>query len=221
MFNLRLLKKSFFMKIVNALFILIICISCSKTTYRQASLLVEDNCLLIGDLSINLNSDSIWELTNNEEIIYYFPNKQEANVTLNIMLHYQTTQLCQCGEGYYTDNKGKENPFNNMMQYQLTEDYTGLGNNEINSYENSIEDCLPFDPKKLVARKNLDGNWYLIERPGHSMFGFGKDEESCKNALSVIKKYEFNQSCFIGRANASFNYLKRFREDIDTLRSFN
>jgi hypothetical protein len=208
------------MKTIN-LVLIVSLFSCNKTTYKQASLLVEDNCSLIEPLSINLNSDSVWELKNNEAHLYYFPNKEEARNTLNILEHYQTTQLCQCGEGYYTDNQGEENPSNNMMQYQLTEDYTGIGNNELNSYENSVEDCLPFNPEKLVARKSLDGNWYLIERPGHSMFGFGKDEDACKDALSVIKKYEFNQSCFLGRANASFNYLKRYREDIDTLRSFN
>ena len=40
------------------------------------------------------------------------------------------------------------------------------------------------------------------------MFGFGKNEEECIKALSVIKKYDFNQSCFVGRANPSFSYLK-------------
>ena len=48
--------------------------------------------------------------------------------------------------------------------------------------------------------------------------------DMCKQVnlfMDVPKKYNFNQSCFIGRANASFNYLKRYREDIDTLRSLN
>jgi hypothetical protein len=39
------------------------------------------------------------------------------------------------------------------------------------------------------------------------MFGFGKNEE----------EYGFNQSWFVGRANPTFSYLKRYREDIDTL----
>ena len=73
---------------------------------------------------------------------------------------------------------------------------------------------------KLVAKRSLDGDWYLIGKPGHSMFWFGKNEEECIKALSVIKKNGFNRSCFVGRANPSFSYLKRFREDIDISYNF-
>ena len=69
------------------------------------------------------------------------------------------------------------------MQYQLSSDSSGIGNKELNSYANSSEDCLPFDPEKLVAKKSLDGNWYLIEKPGHSMFGF---EKTKKNVLKHL-----------------------------------
>ena len=146
-----------------------------------------------------------------------FPNFEEALKTKIVLEHYQTKFICKCGEGYYTNSIGEENTNALIMQYQLSTDSSGIGNKEINSYNNSSEDCLPFDPEKLVARRSLDGNWYLIEKPGHSMFGFGKNEEECVKALSVIKKYGFNQSCFVGRANPSFSYLKRYREDIDTL----
>tara|TARA_Y100000385_G_scaffold279612_1_gene329510 strand:- start:279 stop:926 length:648 start_codon:yes stop_codon:yes gene_type:complete len=193
-------------------------ISCSKTTYKKASTIVEGNCLSISNLTVVKNYDSIWELRNEEEEhLYYFPNFEEAVKTKIVLEHYQTKFICKCGEGYYTNSTGEENPNSLIMQYQLAYDTSGIGNNEINSYNNSSEDCLPFDPEKLVAKKSLDGNWYLIEKPGHSMFGFGKNEEECVKALSVIKKYGFNQSCFIGRANPSFSYLKKYREDIDTL----
>lgn len=216
--NKEILKSIYFLLIIVVVFSIF---SCDKTTYKNASLLVEDNCIVIGSLTIEKNTNDVWELKNNDEHLYYYPNFEEAKNTKAILDHYQTTQVCICGDGSYTNSDGEEIRINNIMQYQLTEDYTGIGNNEMNSYQNPVEDCLPFNPEKLVARKSLDGEWYLIERPGHSMFAFGNDEDACKKALSVIKKYEFNQSCFVGRANASFNYLKRYREDIDTLRSFN
>ena len=209
------------MKWMNLFIIASLFFGCKKTTYKKASLLVEDNCTTIGVLTIEKGSNDVWELKNNEEHLYYYPNNEEAVNTKVVLDHYQASQVCICGDGSYTDSEGEEIARSNIMQYQLTEDYTGIGNNEMNSYSNPNEDCLPFNPKKLVARKSLDGDWYLIERPGHSMFSFGKNEEACKDALSVIKKYEFNQSCFIGRANASFSYLKRYREDIDTLRRSN
>ena len=193
-------------------------LSCSKTTYKKASTIVEDNCLSISNIMVVKNYDSIWEIRNEEEEhLFYFPNFEEAEKTKIVLEHYQTKFICKCGEGFYTNSIGEENPNSLIMQYQLSYDSSGIGNNEINSYSNSSEDCLPFDPEKLVAKRSLDGNWYLIEKPGHSMFGFGKNEEECLKALSVIKKYGFNQSCFVGRANPSFSYLKRYREDIDTL----
>lgn len=193
-------------------------ISCSKTTYRKASTIVDDNCISISNIMVVKNMDSIWELRNEEEEhLFYFPNLEEAEKTKIILEHYQTKFICKCGEGFYTNSLGEENTNAFIMQYHLSYDSSGIGNKEINSYTNSSEDCLPFDPEKLVAKRSLDGNWYLIEKPGHSMFGFGKNEEECVKALSVIKKYGYNQSCFVGRANPSFSYLKRFREDIDTL----
>ena len=192
--------------------------SCSKTTYKKASPIVEDNCISISNIMVVKNYDSIWELRNEEEEhLFYFPNFKEAEKTKIVLEHYQVRFLCNCGEGYYTNSLGEENRNSLFMQYQLSSDNTGIGNKEMNSYRNSSEDGLPFNPEKLVAKKSLDGNWYLIEKPGHSMFGFGKNEEECVKALGVIKKYGFNQSCFVGRANPSFSYLKRFREDIDTL----
>jgi hypothetical protein len=193
-------------------------ISCSKTTYRKASTIVDDNCISISNILVVKNMDSIWDLRNEEEEhLFYFPNLEEAEKTKIILEHYQTKFICKCGEGFYTNSLGEENTNALIMQYQLSSDSSGIGNKEINSYTNSSEDCLPFDPEKLVAKRSLDGNWYLIEKPGHSMFGFGKNEEECVKALSVIKKYGYNQSCFVGRANPSFSYLKRYREDIDTL----
>ena len=124
---------------------------------------------------------------------------EEAETTKLILEHYQTKYLCNCGARFYTNSAGEENPLANIMLYQLTMDNSGIGNNEINSYSNP------------------NGDWYLIEKPGHSMFGFGKNKEACLKALGAIKKYGFNQSCFVGRANASFSYLKRYREDIDSL----
>ena len=40
------------------------------------------------------------------------------------------------------------------MQYHFSSDSTGIGNKELNSYDNSSEDCLPFDPEKL-GKKSL------------------------------------------------------------------
>ena len=212
------MKKNFLLKSSIFLLLNVFIFSCSKTTYKKASPIVEDDCISISNIMVVKNYDSIWELRNEEEEhLFYFPNFEEAEKTKIVLEHYQAKFLCKCGDDYYTNSIGEENSNALIMYYQLSLDSSGIGNKEINSYNNTSEDCLPFNPEKLVSRKSLDGDWYLIEKPGHFMFGFGKNEEECVKALSVIKKYGFNQSCFVGRANPSFSYLKRFREDIDTL----
>ena len=212
------MKENSLLKLSIFLFLYIFNLSCSKTTFKKASPIVDDDCISISNIMVVKNMDSIWELRNQEEKhLFYFPNFEEAEKTKIVLEHYKVKFICKCGEGFYTNSLGEENSNALIMYYQLSLDSSGIGNKEINSYNNTSEDCLPFDPEKLVAKRSIDGNWYLIEKPGHSMFGFGKNEEECVKALSVIKKYGFNQSCFIGRANPSFSYLKRYREDIDTL----
>jgi len=49
--------------------------SCSKTTYKKASPIVEDNCISISNIMVVKNMDSIWELINEEEEhLFFFPN---------------------------------------------------------------------------------------------------------------------------------------------------
>ena len=42
-------------------------LSCSKTSYKKASPIVEDNCISISNIMVLKNMDSIWELRNEEE----------------------------------------------------------------------------------------------------------------------------------------------------------
>ena len=113
-------------------------LSCSKTSYKKASPIVEDNCISISNIMIEKNIDSIWELRNKEqEHLFYFPNFEEAEKTKIILEHYQTKFICKCGEGYYTSSNGEENTDALIMQYQLSSDSSGIGNKELNSYANS------------------------------------------------------------------------------------
>ena len=71
-----LLKSSIF------LLLYIYLLYCSKTTYKKASPIVEDNCISISNILIVKNMDSIWELRNEEEEhLFYFPNFKEAEKT--------------------------------------------------------------------------------------------------------------------------------------------
>ena len=141
--------------------------SCSKTTYNKASTILEDNCISLSNIMVVKNMDSIRELRNEEgEHLFYFPNFEEAHKTKIVLEHYQTKFICKSGEGCYKNSIGEKNTNSLIMQYQLSYDSSGIGNKEINSYTKPSEDCLPFDSEKLVAKRSLDGNWFLIENQG-------------------------------------------------------
>ncbi len=190
--------------------------SCRKTI-NQVDETVIENCETISQFEIAQNANGIWEMQNNGSSIYSFPNYDEAYTTKRILENYRATALCSCGNGELTTSDGNEVFNSTKVLYQLREDLEGIGNTEVNSYENGVEDCLPFNPEKLMAKKDVAGDWYLIEHPNHSMFGFGKNKEACINTLKVIKKYGFNQSCFVGRPYPSFTYLKCYQEDTPAL----
>lgn len=190
--------------------------SCRKSIHQVDENLIE-NCETFGQFEIAQNANGIWEIQNNGGTIYSFPNYDEAYTTKRILENYRATTLCSCGNGELTTIDGEEVFNSNIILYQLREDLEGIGNSETNSYNNGVEDCLPFDPDQLMAKKDLAGDWYLIERPNHSMFSFGKDKDACINTLKIIKKYGFNQSCFVGRPYPSFTYLKSYQNDTPPL----
>jgi hypothetical protein len=191
--------------------------SCEKLTFNAADIQVAENCIPIENLSVLKLNDTTWTLQNNQQDWHYFPNKAEAEQSKQVLLEYKASTHCNCGRTSFTKNDGKPSP-SGAFFYQKTADGQGIGNSESNSYANPLEDCLTFDPEKLVARKDLlTGDWCLQEGRFHAMFSFGKDEQACKNALKVIKKYGYDQSCFIGRPMASFSYLKKYRTDFNPI----
>jgi hypothetical protein len=190
--------------------------SCEKLTFKKADTNFTETCIEINSLTIVQTPKGNYELLNDGQHFLYFGNFEEAAKTKDLMEFYQVAEHCTCGTGIYTEKNGESSINNDLMMYHKTSDGLGIGNEEYNSYQNSNEDCLPFDPERVVAKKRLNGEWYLVEAGNHLMFHFGKDKEACYNALKAIKKYKYNQSCFVGRPMASFAYLKRYREDFES-----
>ena len=118
---------------------------------------------------------------------------EEAEKTKIVLEHYKVKFICKCGEGFYTNSIGEENSNALIMYYQLSLDSSGIGNKEINSYNNTSEDCLPFDPEKLVAKRSIDGNWYLIEKIGFRSTVIRKFDKS----IAIIPNFQFAENAVI------------------------
>ena len=67
------------------------------------------------------------------------------------------------------------------------------------------EDCVKFEPRTAEI-KQINGSWKIVDG-SHWLFDFGKKGDEAKKALAIIKRYRMNQSCFVGRPDASFHYM--------------
>jgi len=61
-----------------------------------------------------------------------------------------------------------------------------------------------------VATKvqQIGGRWKIVDG-NHWLFDFAGKEDEARTALQIIKKDDFDRSCFVGRPEPSFRYLTR------------
>lgn len=183
-----------------ALFLLVLAFAaCKKVKIGDVDTNPLEECISFSPTELELNSDSVPVLLYGNEVIDYFPNVEEGEKALKTIQYFGFNKKCRCGNGELTSRQGTEMDVR-LMEYWLKDDHAMNG-------DDLEEDCISFNPDKLVARK-LGKNWTIVERPGHLMFAFGKNKQACINALKVIKKYGFTESCFVGRALPSMQYLK-------------
>lgn len=65
------------------------------------------------------------------------------------------------------------------------------------------EDCLKFNPNKVVIKK--DGNRWLMT-DGRSRMKMFSNKKEAQQALKTIRHYRMSQHCFIGRPDPSLEY---------------
>jgi hypothetical protein len=120
--------------------------------------------------------------------LFAFPNKTEATTALNIIKQYGANQSCFIG---------RPNP---SFQYLLINGRSPAG-------AATGEDCVSFDPEKIALNVLSDGRVQMISG-SQSMFIF-PDMLEAGNALSMIRKYGFTKTCFVGRPDASLQYMRK------------
>jgi hypothetical protein len=151
---------------------------------------VEEDCI-----GFNPNTTAVrriggrWKIVDGSHSMFDFGNKEgEARQALRIIKHYGMNQSCFVG---------RPNP---SFQYMLVS-----GNAPSGSF--SGEDCIGFNPHTIEVRR-IDGSWKIVDG-SHWMFDFGNKEAEARETFAIIKKYGFNRTCFVGRPNPSFKYLRR------------
>ena len=130
-----------------------------------------------------------WKIVDGSHLMFNFGNKRnEAEHALQVIKHYRMNQSCFVG---------RPDP---SFQYLLVSGRASVG-----SFEG--EDCVSFNPNTAEVRY-INGRWKIVDG-SHWVFDFGNKESEARQALAIIKKYGFRFSCFVGRPDPSFKYLRR------------
>lgn len=69
------------------------------------------------------------------------------------------------------------------------------------------EDCIPFNPKNVKVKK-VNGRWKVVDG-SHWILDFKKAEWEAYAALAIIKNFDLDSTCFVGRPGPSMIYFLR------------
>lgn len=69
------------------------------------------------------------------------------------------------------------------------------------------EDCIPFN-LNTVEVKQINGRWKIVDG-NNWLFDFNTSQSQAQDALAIIKKYGFNNVCYVGRPNPPMIYLRK------------
>ena len=132
-------------------------------------------------------SGTKWLVVDGSHSMFSAPNKAEAEKIVKTIKFYGLNKSCYVGRpdaSFQYLLKGAASPAGA---------FTG-------------EDCLGFNPANLVIKK--EGTEYLMTDGSSRMFMFPNKTEA-DQALAMIKKYGFTKTCYVGRPDASLQYMRK------------
>ncbi len=149
-----------------------------------------DDCVSFDPATASVHQvNGRWKIIDGTHWLFDFgSNQAAAHTALNAVRHYRMDRFCIVG---------RPDPSFSYM----------LAKGGIPSGAMAGEDCLAFDPKTVTVSK-VQGNWKIVSGR-HWLFDFGERETEARQALAVIRRHGFSQSCFVGRPDADFSYLRR------------
>jgi hypothetical protein len=130
-----------------------------------------------------------WKIVGGDHWLFDFgPDQTAARQSLNVIIHYRMDRVCFVGQ---------PNP---LFSYMLAKGGSPSGSM-------AGEDCVAFDPKRATV-SNIQGSWKIVSGR-RWLFDFGQGQTEARQALAVIRRFGFSQTCFVGRPDADFTYLRR------------
>ena len=132
-------------------------------------------------------SGTKWLVVDGSHSMFSAPNKAEAEKIVKIIKHYGLSKSCYVGR--------PDASFEYLLKGSASPSGVFSG-----------EDCLSFNPAKLTVKK--EGSQYLLTDGSSRMFMFPNKAEA-DQTLAMIKKYGFTKTCYVGRPDASLQYMRK------------
>ena len=155
-----------------------------------ATLAVKEDCVSFNPKTAEVKKlQGRWKIVDGSHWVFDFGSKeQEARRAMKIIKHYKVNQSCYVG---------RPDP---SFEYVLRSGKAPKG-------KIANEDCISFNNANTEVKK-IDGRWKIVDG-SHWMFDFGNKKNEANQALAIIKKHGFTRSCFVGRPDPSFEYLRK------------
>lgn len=161
-----------------------------KKSSGGGAAIIQEDCIGFNPNNVKVqNINGSWKIVDGSHWMFDFGSKRnEALAALRVIRHYRMNQSCFVG---------RPDP---SFQYMLVSGQAPQGGLP-------GEDCVSFNPNNVKV-KNVNGSWKIVDG-NHWMFDFGSKKAEADQALAIIKKYGFNKSCFVGRPDPSFQYMRK------------
>lgn len=149
---------------------------------------MDEDCLGIDLDGLAVQDDgNDWLLTDGTSRMMLFEDHEEAEQAKAIIEHYGMTRRCFVG---------RPDP---SMEYFLVDGEAPEGSM-------ADEDCVSFDPDALEIRP--EGEQWVLADGDHWLETFPSADEAAE-ARQIIRRYEFDRLCFVGRPDSSMEYWRR------------
>ena len=157
---------------------------------RPATPSANQDCVGIDPGAVHLHhANGHWKLIDGSRWLFDFgTDRSAAQRALQVIVHYRMNRSCFVGRP------------NSSFGYLLAKGGAPTG-------PMAGEDCVAFDPATLRVSRTND-RWKIVA-DRRWLFDLGASEADAQKALTIIRRYGFNRSCFVGRPNAPFAYLRR------------
>lgn len=152
---------------------------------------VDEDCLSLNHNNLQIKTydgGASYTVVDGNHLLFNAPNFGEAVSIKNVLTAYDIDQTCFVG---------RPNP---DFAYLLSNGAAPQGSL-------AGEDCISFNPNNIEV-KQFGGRWKIVDG-NHWMFDFASNKNEADDALCLIQQYGFTKSCFVGRPNASLQYMRK------------